>query len=133
MAVLALAAPVTNIGSASGATPGPLIATGLILPAAETALGANTGCTFPNNGAVIFRAVIGGAGAGNITFVLNRTVEGQVPAAFVVAVANSTSYLFGPFSPADFNDANGNVDANFSVQTGNSVGVYILPNNVFGK
>ncbi|SRR5216684_1904337 len=133
MPTLALPAPTLPIGSLAGGTPGPLVATPNILPAAETALGANTGFSFPNNGAVILRVVVGAAGAGNLTLVVQKTTEGQVPAAFVIAVANSTVLLLGPFSPADFNDVNGLLQATMSVQTGNSVGVYQLPGNVFGR
>jgi hypothetical protein len=133
MTTLALAAPTVQIGSASGGTPGALVSTPNILPTSETSLASNTGFSFPNNGAVLLRVCIGASGAGNLGFVLQRQVEGQAATAFTIAVANSTNYLFGPFSPNDFNDVNGLFQGTLSVQTGNSVGVYILPSNVYGK
>lgn len=133
MAALALAAPTVPIGSASGSTPGAGVITPNILPAAETALTGFTGFTFPNNGAVILRIVIGASGAGNLVFIAQRTIESFAATVTTIAVANSTSYLFGPFSPADFNDVNGLFNATLSVVTGNSVGVYQLPASVFGK
>lgn len=94
------------------------------LGAAETALGANTGATFLNDpdGLVVVRIVIGASGAGNVTFV-GRNGNPNV----VKAVANSSVYLYGPFDPAQFSDVNGMVTVNFSVQTGNSIGVYLVP------
>jgi hypothetical protein len=134
MAVLALAAPVTYIGSASGPQPGAAIVTPNILPAAEPGvLTGMTGWTFPNNGAVLVRLVVGAAGAGNVTFLTQRTIESFGATVGAIAVANSTNYIWGPFSPGDFNDANGLVNINISVVAGNTVGVYILPQNVFGK
>jgi hypothetical protein len=134
MAVLALAAPVTQIGSASGSTPGAGIVTPNILPAAEAGvLTGNTGFTFPNNGAVLLRLCVGVAGAGNVTFLTQRTIESFGATIPPIAVVNSTNYLWGPFSPADFNDVNGLFNANISVVTGNTVGVYQLPASVFGR
>lgn len=120
MARVALAAPVTAISGGANA--------GTILPAAEAqSLATFTGFSFPNNGAVLVRLVIGASGAGNLTCNFQRTVEGQLPAAFVVALANSNAYILGPFSRADFNDANGLCQFDISVVTGNTVGVYQLP------
>ena len=103
--------------------------TSKVLPASETALSANTGCTFVNSpeDAVVLRVVVGASGAGNATVLGQNGVSNKV-----VAVANSTIYLLGPFDPALYSNASGLVQVNFSVQTGNSVGVYILPhpNNV---
>ena len=98
--------------------------TGAALPAAETALGANTGCTFVNSpsGLVVLRVVVGAAGAGNATVV--KTNGG---ANTVKAVANSTIYILGPFDPAVYSTASGLVEVDFSVQTGNSVGAYLIP------
>jgi hypothetical protein len=122
MTTLALSAPVTAIAGGPNS--------GTVLPATETSMASNAGFSFPNNGATLVRIVIGSAGAGNVTFNFQRTVEGQLPAAFVVALSNSTTYIFGPFPPSDFNDANGLVQALLSVPTGNSVGVYSLPGKV---
>ena len=99
---------------------------GVLLPAAETAVGSNAGFSIPNNGRTLIRIVMGASGAGNLSLVLQRTVEGQVPPPFVVALANSGQYFFGPFSQTDFNDANGLLQCLMSVATGNSVGGYLL-------
>ena len=119
MTTLALAAPSVAIASGN--------ALGTVLPAAETSMAANAGFSFPNNGGVLLRVVIGSAGAGNLSLVVQKTVEGQTPAAIVLALSNSTTYIFGPFSPSDFNDVNGLFQGLLSVPTGNSVGVYSLP------
>jgi len=134
MTTLVLAAPTVQIGSASGGTPGPLVATPNALPAAETSIAANAGFSFPNNGAVILRVVTGTV-VGTLTFLLQKTTEGQTPAGFVVSgsLVASTGYLWGPFSPSDFNDVNGLFQATWTGFTGGSVGVYVLPSNVFGK
>jgi hypothetical protein len=101
---------------------------GTILPAAEpTSLATFTGLNFANNGAVLLRVVVGAAGAGNLTVNFTRTTEGQLPAAFVTALANSNTYIFGPFSPSDLNDGNGLVQIDMSVVTGNTAGLYTLP------
>lgn len=116
MALLALAAATANISNTDFAN--------TALPAAETALSANTGVTFPNDpeGLVICRIVIGASGAGNATLL------GQLGAANVVkALSNSNVYLWGPFDPALYSNSAGLVQINFSVLTGNSVGVYLLP------
>lgn len=98
--------------------------TSLVLPASETALSANTGCTFVNSpeDKIILRVVVGSSGAGNATILGQNGASNKV-----VAVANSKIYLLGPFDPALYSNASGLVQVNFSVQTGNSVGVYILP------
>jgi hypothetical protein len=119
MATLALAAATTPMGSLQTG-----ILNGLQLPAAETALGANTGFSFPNDGMTLLRVVIGASGAGNLTFVIQKLVEGILDAPLVLAVGNTTTWIFGPFSRADFNDSNGLFQGLLSVQTGNSVGVY---------
>jgi hypothetical protein len=132
MAPLALAAPVTAI---SGPPGGGAIA-GTVLPAAETSLATFTGFSVPNNGAVLVRVVVGAAGTGNLNFVIQRQIAG---ASFVTAtnfqqvVANSTVYIYGPFPPSIFNDANGLLQATISVVTGNSVGVYQLPGSAAGS
>jgi hypothetical protein len=134
MASVPLAAPVTFLGSTSGGLAGVSPATGLILPAAEaTVLTGFTGWSVPNNGTVMVRLVVGAAGAGNVTLAVQRISEGQASPGLVIAVANSTTYLWGPFSQADFNDINGLLQFTISVVTGNSVGAYQLPPNMIGK
>lgn len=124
MSTLALAAPSQAISGGNS---------GFILPASETSIGANTGFSFPNNGSVLLRVCVGASGAGNLSLVIQKTVEGVTPPAIVIAVANSTNYLLGPFRPSDFNDANGLFQGLLSVLTGNSVGVYSLPGSLSGS
>lgn len=137
MAVLALAAPTVPIGSVAGSGGGPTVAWGNLVPAAETSLGANVGFSFPNNGAVLCHIVTGTV-IGTIAFVVQRTVESNQVPAFTplgpggVALAISSSYIFGPFSPADFNDPNGLFQCTWTGFTGGSVGVYQLPTSRFG-
>lgn len=123
MTTLALTAPTQAISGGN---------TAFALPAAETSIGANTGFSFPNNGAVILRVVVGVSGAGNLGINIQKQVEGQAVAAISLALSNSTSYLLGPFKPSDFNDPNGLVQCTLSVQTGNSVGVYSVPGSLSG-
>lgn len=135
MATLALAAPTVPIGSLAGSGGGASVATPNLLPAAETLLAANTGFSFPNNGSVLLR-IVTGTTIGVITFLPQRTVEGNLPAGFVVTTLNalsiSTPYLWGPFSPGDFNDVNGLFQGTWTGNTAGSVGVYILPSSRFG-
>lgn len=102
---------------------------GLLLPAAGAqALTGFTGVQFVNNGMVFLVAYIGAAGAGNVQSNIGRKVQGQpYPAATLqAAVANSSNYLFGPWSAADFTqlDGSGNAWIDFSVVAGNSVTLY---------
>jgi hypothetical protein len=111
-------------------TPTNLLGTaGLVLPAtgAQT-LATFTGVSFTNNGLMFLAVYIGSSGAGNLTFNIGRTVEGQAPAPIVVALSNSTNYLFGPWSPTDFTaqDGSGLTYFDFSVSTGNSATLYQL-------
>jgi len=129
MASIALTAPTTAIalGPAGGTI------TGVVLPTQETnSLATYTGFSVPNNGAVLIRVTIGAAGAGNLAFICQQKLFGALLATttFQTAVANSTSYILGPFSPSSFNDANGLLQATLSVVTGNYVGVYQLPGSM---
>jgi hypothetical protein len=132
MALLALTAPVNAITG----PPGGGGITGIVLPAAEAGvLTGFTGFTMPNNGAALVRIVVGAAGTGTIQFVCQKSIEGVLLplTAFQQTLANSTVYIFGPFRPSEFNDANGLLNANLSVVTGNTVGAYVLPGNVSGS
>jgi hypothetical protein len=51
----------------------------ITLGSSGTALAANTGVSFTNNGLMFLAVYIGSSGAGNLTFNIGRTVEGQVP------------------------------------------------------
>lgn len=100
------------------------------LPASENTIAAGGGVTFPNNGAVILRVVVGAAGAGTISFLFERGVLGALigTALFTSSsLANNGIYFFGPFQPSVYNDANGLVNFTMSVYTGNSAGIYNLP------
>jgi hypothetical protein len=121
MTILSLTAPTLPIGGS--------LTAGLVLPVSETNtfVAGNTGCSFANNGAILIRFVVGSSGTGTVSFNLQRTVEGQLPAAFTQVLANSTNYIFGPFSPSDFNDVNGLVQVTFPYASGNTVGLYTLP------
>lgn len=114
-------APATNfIAGGAGA--------GTILPATEaTNLTGFTGVNFVNNGATLLRLVVGASGAGTVTVFFTKTVEGQAVTSFSIAVANSTTYIIGPFSPSDLNDVNGLVQIDKSgTVTGDSAGLYKL-------
>jgi hypothetical protein len=109
----------------------PVICTGtsaLTLASSGTPLTGNTGVSFVNNGLMFLVIYTGASGAGNVTQNFGRTVEGSAPAAKVQAIANSTNYILGPWSPSDFTaqDGTGNTYIDFSVVTGNSVTLYEL-------
>ena len=116
MALLALGAPTNFLSAVAGVTE----------PAAETALTGFTGFTFLNTpgGLVVVRIVVGAAGAGTYIPVLATGVNDAT-----VNLANSTIYRLGPYDPALYSANNGLVTVNLSVVTGNSVGVYKLPQN----
>jgi hypothetical protein len=103
------------------------------LPASENTIAAGGGVTFPNNGAVLLRVVIGAAGTGTLSFLFERGVLGALvgTALFTTsALANNGVFLFGPFQPSVYNDVNGNANFTMSVYTGNSAGIYFLPGAV---
>ncbi len=122
MANLVLTAPTLTIGLPLTAANG-VYAQGAT-ESGNLATGSSTGFTFPNvpAGLVIVRFVTGSAGTGSLQFI---ATVGSNPAA--ITVANSTTYLFGPFDPAVYSNAAGVVSATISNYTGNYVGVYILP------
>lgn len=120
MARLTLTGPITVPGTK-----------GIVLPTAGVqTVGANTGVAWSgNNGRQFLAIYIGSGGAGNLTMNFGRTVEGQSPAPIVVALANSTNYLFGPFSPSDFTSLDGTGNTYFDLSgtnTGNTVTLYEL-------
>jgi hypothetical protein len=102
---------------------------GLLLPSSGAqSLAGFTGVQFVNSGMVFLVVYVGPAGAGNVQSNIGRKVQGQAyPASTIqAAVANSTNYLFGPWSAADFtqSDGSGMAYVDFSVVTGNSVTLY---------
>jgi hypothetical protein len=125
MSNLVLAAPTLTIGLPLTAANG-VYAQGAT-EAGNLATGSSTGFTFPNTpaGLVIVRFVTGSGGTGSLQFI---ATVGANPAA--ITVANSTTYLFGPFDPAVYSSVAGIVTATISNYTVNSVGVYILPASV---
>jgi hypothetical protein len=121
MTILALPAPTVTLGGTFSA--------GTVLPATEpnAMVAGNTGLSFANNGAMFLRLVVAVAGTATATFNLAKTVEGQLPAPFSQVLANSTPYIYGPFSPSDFNDANGLVQVTWPFVSGNTAGLYFIP------
>lgn len=121
MARVALPAATLSIGPGPGAS--------LILPAAEgTSLSTFTGVSFANNGALVLRLVVGASGVGVVTVLFTRGIDGVTPTAATINVANSTTYLLGPWGPSNYNDANGLIQIDKSgTVTGDTAGLYILP------
>lgn len=106
---------------------------GLTLPAAGAqSLATFTGVQFVNNGLLFLAVYVGAAGAGNMDQQIGGQVQGQAyptnPSPFRKALANSTNYLFGPWSARDFTqpDGSGMTYIDFSVVTGNTVTLYQL-------
>jgi hypothetical protein len=88
-----------------------------------------TGFEFTDNGLLFVALYIGSGGAGNLTQNIGRKVQGIVAPEPPVALAASTNYLFGNWSPADFTatDGTGYVEFDLSgTQTANSVTLYQL-------
>jgi hypothetical protein len=117
-----LVAPTFSVSGGPGA--------GTILPATETTLTA-TSVNFSNNGAILLRVVVGSAGTGTLSVAFQQTVGGQVITPYSLTLANSMTYLIGPFSPSQMNDANSLTWLTFSVITGNSAGLYNLPGHAY--
>lgn len=96
-------------------TPGTAIAPTLITDIGGAPVGlegtVTTGANYvPNNGLVIFRLWANGTGALVVTFTPQGTNEGVGWAAGkVVTVPLSSTRWTGPFAPAQYNDANGNL------------------------
>lgn len=103
------------------------------LPASEpNSIAAGGGVTFPNNGAVLLRLVLG-AITPTISFLFERGVLGQLVGTALTTSSALTSagiYIFGPFQPSVYNDVNGLVNFTLSVYTGSSAGIYFLPGAV---
>lgn len=120
MARLTLTGPITLPGTK-----------GIVFPATGVqTVGANTGIQWAgNNGRQYIVIYISSGGAGNLTQNFGRTVEGQVPAPVVVALAASTMYKFGPWSAGDFTSLDGTGNTYFDLsgtQTSNTVTLYEL-------
>jgi hypothetical protein len=132
MATLVLAAPlvpVSNIPGSSGLAITLLPTTYAGQPLTTVSL-----IQFPNNGAVLLHLIIAGAD----TPVLQPLVETNAilgvsllaSAAFTTsATSTGHQYLFGPFSPRVFNDANGlvNITVTGTVSSSSFAGLLTLP------
>jgi|SRR5215469_14083424 len=120
---ITLPAPTLSIVSA--------IASPTALPTAEaTSLTAGGGVNFANNGAILLRVCVGSSTT-TLSALLQRSIEGFLAGSTLYTtgtLAISTNYIFGPFSPSDLNDANGNFNFTLSVYTGGiTAGLYKLP------
>jgi hypothetical protein len=130
LTTLALGTPSTL---PSGAPGGGAI-TGYTLPTAETSTSGDSGASVANNGAILVRAVC--TTNGTLSFTCQKLVEGGAIAATVFQQSlTAGSYIFGPFKPSEFNDANGllQMTGTFFGGSGNTIGAYVLPNNVSGS
>jgi hypothetical protein len=118
MARTLLPAPTLFLGPGPGA--------GLVLPAAEgTSVAAFTGVNFANNGATLLRIVVGASGTVTLNILFSRTVDGALPAALTVVLANSTTYILGPWGPSNYNDGSGLIQMDFTgTPTGDTAGLY---------
>jgi hypothetical protein len=104
---------------------------GMVLSATTGAqsLSGFTGFQFTNNGSLFIALYVGSAGAGNLVQNFGRKIEGAIAAPPTVALANSTNYLFGPWSPSDFTIQDGTGLTGFDLSgtnTTNSVTLYQL-------
>ena len=96
--------------------------------AGVTSLATFTGVKFVLSAHMFLYVSVGAAGAGNVTQQIGRKVQGITPIEPDVAVANSTNYVFGPWSPTDFTQQDGSLMMfiDFSVVTGNAVTLFQL-------
>lgn len=99
-----------------------------VTPAALTAMGANTGVQFVNNGQVLL--VVNNGGGASITLTENVSPlvakEGAVPAAAqmpLAVVPAGKTYLVGTFHPLNYKQADGNAYIDFSASASVSVGL----------
>jgi hypothetical protein len=99
-----------------------------VTTAALTALGANTGVQFVNNGTMLL--VINNASGSPITVTEQVSPlvakEGAVPAAAQMPVATvpaGKTYLLGPFHPINYKQADGNTYIDVSLPTSISAGL----------
>jgi len=81
---------------------------------------ANTdGSTIVNDGKVFLIVANADGSPTNVTVAwgVNGAVDGVTPTARVIAVANATTRIIGPFPPSSYNDATGLVTFTFSKVT----------------
>lgn len=91
------------------------------------AAAAAAGDEFANDGKRTFVVVKNiNASTRTVTFVTQKTVDGEAIDDKSVAVAQNEEYIVGPF-PADiYNDGNGRVQMTYDSETGVSVGAFKL-------
>ena len=87
--------------------------------------GAGNGIEFPNDGRT-FIEVENGATQVVVTVLIPITVDGQAVADPTFTVPLNEDHLFGPFPPSVYNNANGNVNAEFDDITDGTVSVWRL-------
>lgn len=88
-----------------------------------------TGFQFLDNGSCFVILYIGSGGVGTLVQTFGRTIEGVASAIPAVALANSTNYLFGTWSPSDFTRQDGSGLVEFDLtgtQTTNTITLYQL-------
>jgi hypothetical protein len=91
------------------------------------AAAAGGGDAFANDGQRTFFKVTNADGTPtNVTFVTQKTVETFAVGDNVVAVANATTQLIGPFPAEIYNDANGLVQVTYSKVTSLTVNPFRL-------
>ena len=99
-----------------------------VTTAALTAVGANTGVSFVNNGQVLLVVNNGSASPITVTENVSPLVarEGAIPAAAQMPAAivpAGKTYLLGPFHPLNYKQSDGNTYIDFSASTSVSVGL----------
>lgn len=97
-----------------------------VISAASAADGA--GDKWANTGAEVVLVTNGGTGSIVLTqhFGVQATIDGVAPANRDITIAAAGSFLFGPFPPQTWNDANGFMNLSYDVVT--SVTVLVLAN-----
>lgn len=95
--------------------------------AAALAAAAAGGDEFSNDGKRTFFVVENEAGVGRtVTFVTQKTVDGEAIADKDVVTADGERYIVGPFPASIYNDDNGRVQVTYSSETGLSVAAFKL-------
>lgn len=96
-----------------------------IVPAYQAAPAVIDGLSIPGTGDVFLHVKNGSASPINVTVVTGGTLMGEPVSDKVVAVANASEKMIGPFSPALYNQvADGLVYVDFSAITTVTVGAF---------
>lgn len=96
-----------------------------VVPVYQAGITAVDSYTFPNDGRM-FLHVKKGVGACNVTLKSRASFRGKAVPDQVVAIAQNTDQMIGPFPPDLYNDATGLVTVLFSEVTGLTVAVVRL-------